>query len=236
MQLKQKAKDYFIACFAFCSRHSAGIGGFAAIVGVILGLYGCYGSTKTDSIIKQNQKVMEELVKVIEPLTTDQLKTTRMKYIPIPLKKPEIPEDFLKAHAPTKQSSKIIAACIMLASKNYNIPPAVMIGIYKKEGGRLGEEYKRKNGSYDLGPMKINSTKIPMLAEKWGVNEKTAYAWVKDDACTNLGVATWILSNFFSETKNLREAIGKYDENPKTEKKYASDVIDILNSNGLIKK
>jgi hypothetical protein len=49
------------------------------------------------------------------------------------------------------------------------------------------------NGSYDLGPMQINTIWLPELAQSWGVSESTAYKWVRDDPCTNMGVAAWIL-------------------------------------------
>ena len=61
-------------------------------------------------------------------------------------------------------TSTVLAACLMLASQTYSVPPAVLVGIYKVEGGKVGQEVRNTNGSYDLGPMQINTLWIPELA------------------------------------------------------------------------
>lgn len=99
--------------------------------------------------------------------------------------------------------SKILAACLMLAAQTYSVPPAVMVGILQVEGGNVGQQVHNTNGSYDLGPMQINTIWIPQLAEYWGVDSGTAARWVRDDACTNMGVAAWILRGHMDETGSL---------------------------------
>jgi len=134
-------------------------------------------------------------------------------------------------------ASKILAACLMLASQTYSVPPAVLVGIYKAEGGKVGQEVKNTNGSYDLGPMQINTIWMPELATKWGVSEATARKWVRDDACTNVGVSAWILKGHLNETGSLSKAIAHYhSRTPLHGTRYKNKVIDILNDNGLVKK
>ncbi len=134
-------------------------------------------------------------------------------------------------------ASKILAACLMLASQTYSVPPAVLVGIYKVEGGKVGQEVKNTNGSYDLGPMQINTIWMPELAKKWGVSEETAKKWVRDDACTNVGIAAWILKGHLNETGNLAKAIAHYhSRTPRHGRRYQSKVIDALHDNGLVKK
>ncbi len=133
-------------------------------------------------------------------------------------------------------ASKILAACLMLASQTYSVPPAVLVGIYKAEGGKIGQEVRNTNGSYDLGPMQINTIWMPELADKWGVNEDTARKWVRDDACTNVGVAAWIFKGHLDETKSLSQAIAHYhSRTPRYGTKYKKRVINILHENGLVK-
>lgn len=133
-------------------------------------------------------------------------------------------------------ASKILAACLMLASQTYSVPPAVLVGIYKVEGGQIGQEVHNKNGTYDLGPMQINTIWMPQLAEKWGVNEDTARKWVRDDACTNVGVAAWILKGHLDETQSLSQAIAHYhSRTPKFGGTYKKKVISALHENGLVK-
>ncbi|MCB1532117.1 MAG: lytic transglycosylase domain-containing protein [Alphaproteobacteria bacterium] len=133
-------------------------------------------------------------------------------------------------------SAKVLAACLMLASQTYSVPPAVLVGIYKAEGGQIGQEVKNTNGSYDLGPMQINTIWLPDLAHRWGVNETTARKWVRDDACTNVGVAAWILKGHLEETQSLSQAIAHYhSRTPLHGTKYKKRVISILQENGLVK-
>lgn len=133
-------------------------------------------------------------------------------------------------------ASKVLAACLMLASQTYSVPPAVLVGIYKAEGGKVGQEVRNENGSYDLGPMQINTVWLPDLAQRWGVQQNTARQWLRDDPCTNVGVAAWILRSHLDETGSLSKAIAHYhSRTPHFGTKYKSRVINIMKDNGLIK-
>jgi hypothetical protein len=133
-------------------------------------------------------------------------------------------------------ASKVLAACLMLASQTYSVPPAVLVGIYKVENGKVGQEVQNENGSYDLGPMQINTIWMPELADKWGVTETTARTWVRDDACTNVSVAAWILRGHIDETGSLSQAIANYhSRTPLFGASYKQKVITVLNENGLVR-
>ncbi|MAZ76808.1 MAG: transglycosylase [Micavibrio sp.] len=133
--------------------------------------------------------------------------------------------------------SKVIAACLMLAAQTYSVPPAVLVGIYDVEGGKPGQAVgPNTNGSYDLGPMQINTLWIPELAKKWGVKESSAYSWVKNDPCTNMSVAAWILKTHINETRSLSKAIAHYhSRTPRIGYAYKGRVIDAMRRKGLIK-
>lgn len=133
-------------------------------------------------------------------------------------------------------ASKVLAACLMLAAQTYQVPPAVLVGIYKVEGGKVGQEVRNENGTYDLGPMQINTVWMPDLAERWGVSPDTARRWVRDDACTNVGVSAWILRSHLRETSSLSQAIAHYhSRTPLHGKTYKAKVIDVMKQNGLVK-
>ena len=133
-------------------------------------------------------------------------------------------------------ATKILAACIMLASQTYDVPPALMVGIYKAEGGKIGQEVQNSNGSYDLGPMQINTIWLPELADKWGVSEDKAHEWVRDDACTNTRVAAWILRKHIDETQSLSQALQHYhSRTPKYGVKYKKRVLSLMQENGLLR-
>ncbi len=133
-------------------------------------------------------------------------------------------------------AGKVLAACLMLASQTYSVPPAVLVGIYKAEGGSIGQEVYNKNKTHDLGPMQINTIWVPELAERWGVNETTARTWLRDDACTNIGVAAWILRGHMDETGSLSKAIAHYhSRTPRHGDKYQRRVVSIMKESGLVK-
>lgn len=132
---------------------------------------------------------------------------------------------------------KILAACLMLAAQTYSVPPAVLVGIHQVEGGKAGQAVgPNDNGSYDLGPMQINTLWIPELADQWGVSNNTALRWVKDDPCTNMGVAAQILRGHMDETGNLSQAIAHYhSRTPKFGGPYKGRVVSAMRSKGLLR-
>ena len=132
--------------------------------------------------------------------------------------------------------NEVFAACLLLAAQNYAVPPAALVGIYHVEGGKVGQQVLNKNGSYDLGPMQINTIWMPELAKKWGVSESHAKKWVRDDPCTNVGVAAWILRGHLTETRNVKQAIAHYhSRTPKFGNVYKKKVINVMYKNQLVK-
>lgn len=134
--------------------------------------------------------------------------------------------------------TKVLAACLMLAAQTYSVPPAVLVGIYQVEGGQIGQAVgPNDNGTYDLGPMQINTLWIPELAQLWGVEERTAYKWIKDDPCTNMGVAAWIFRNHMNETGSLSRSIAHYhSRTPQHGVPYKKRVINAMRRQGLLRE
>ena len=132
--------------------------------------------------------------------------------------------------------SQVLAACLMLAAQTYAVPPAVLVGIYQVEGGKVGQAVRNTNDTYDLGPMQINTIWMPELAKEWGVSEASAKKWVRDDPCTNMGVAAWILRGHIEETKSLSQAIAHYhSRTPHIGSRYKAKVVTAMRNKGLIK-
>jgi hypothetical protein len=125
----------------------------------------------------------------------------------------------------------------MLAAQTYSVPPAVLVGMYEVEGGRVAREVgPYSDGSYLLGPMNISSNLIPELSDKWGVEPKIAYKWVKYDPCTNFGVSAWILRKHMNETGSLAQSIEEYGSGPLGEGEiYKKQVVDAMRKKGLLR-
>jgi len=107
-------------------------------------------------------------------------------------------------------TAQALAVCIFTAAQTYAVPPSVILGILHVEGGRVGMASKNTNGTHDLGPMQINTLWVPELARHWNVPEATAKRMVRDDACVNIGVGTWILRKKMNETGSLYKGIAWY--------------------------
>jgi hypothetical protein len=107
-------------------------------------------------------------------------------------------------------TAQALAVCIFAAAQTYVVPPSVILGILNVEGGRVGQAVQNKNGTYDLGPMQINTVWVPELARFWGVRESVAMRLVRDDACINIGVGAWILRTNMNKTGSLAQGIAHY--------------------------
>ncbi len=134
-------------------------------------------------------------------------------------------------------SAQALATCLLLASQTYQVPPAVMIGIMHIEGGRVGQAVgPNVNGTYDLGPMQVNTRWIPELAKAWRIDHKTAARLVRDDGCVNVRVSAWILSRKIKEAGSLYGGIAYYHSaTPGIGSRYAAKVVALMERKGLIK-
>ncbi|MDD3288739.1 MAG: lytic transglycosylase domain-containing protein [Alphaproteobacteria bacterium] len=130
-----------------------------------------------------------------------------------------------------------LAACLLLASNTYQVPPAVMIGIMHVESGRIGQEVgPNSNGTFDLGPMQVNSRWLTPLAKHWRVDQRTAKTWVRDNGCVNVHVAAWILRQKITEAGDLYGGIARYHSaTPGFGNRYAAKVITAMEKKGLIR-
>ncbi|NCC03978.1 MAG: transglycosylase [Proteobacteria bacterium] len=135
-------------------------------------------------------------------------------------------------------TAKALATCMLLAAQTYQVPPAVLIGIMHVENGRVGQQVGPNiNGTYDLGPMQVNSRWVPQLADAWNVDRKTAYSLVRDDGCVNVRVSAWILRQKIKEAGSLYGGIAYYHSaTPGIGTRYAAKVIAAMERKGLIRR
>lgn len=131
-------------------------------------------------------------------------------------------------------SPTVLAACLLIAAQTYQVPPGVLLGIMQVEGGRIGQAVGNTNGSYDLGPMQVNTVWLPTLARKWNTNQSTAMRWLRDDGCVNMAVSAWILRQRINYTGDLWSGIAGYHSlTPGIGSRYASRVASAMRRYGL---
>ncbi len=134
-------------------------------------------------------------------------------------------------------TAKALAVCIFAASQTYAVPPSVILGVLQVEGGRVGMASKNTNGSYDLGPMQINTLWVPQLARHWNVPEKKPHQLARDDACINIGVGAWILRTKMNEAGSLYKGIAHYHSaTPHLGQKYRQKVLAAMEKYRMVRR
>ncbi|MFC4236432.1 lytic transglycosylase domain-containing protein [Thalassospira xianhensis] len=131
--------------------------------------------------------------------------------------------------------------CIRDAADLQGVPPLIVLGFLKTEGGSVGmaTPNKGKDGkvfSHDLGPMQVNDKVwVPVIADlHFNGNKDEARTALKDWGCYNIHVGTWIFRQYLDEANgDYIEAIGFYNSHTpaikrKYQKKYAENFLDML--------
>lgn len=99
-----------------------------------------------------------------------------------------------------------IAWCVAQAAEDFpDVPRLAILMILDTEGGWPGAEIRNTNGSYDLGPMQINTQWLPTFAS-FGLTREM----LRDHACTNIYAGTWILREELRRHPDLPEALAYY--------------------------
>lgn len=93
------------------------------------------------------------------------------------------------------------AACMQRAAAGFKVPELPLWILLDVERGTVGKVSGNKNGSYDIGPMQINSSWLGRLA-KLGVTEDQ----LLNDLCTNIFVGAWV---FAHEYKRFNGDMGR---------------------------
>lgn len=95
--------------------------------------------------------------------------------------------------------------CINKAAIEYHIPATLIISVLKAEGGRNGLASPNKNGTFDYGPMQINTVWLKQI-EKYGYTREI----IQYNPCANVAVGAWILSREIANGKTLWQGVGNY--------------------------
>jgi hypothetical protein len=95
--------------------------------------------------------------------------------------------------------------CINQAAVTYHVPAALIISVLGVEGGKVGMAKLNTNGTYDYGPMQINTIWLDKIKPYGYTQQQIQY-----DACSNVMVGTWILGRNIASSPDLWRGIGGY--------------------------
>lgn len=121
-------------------------------------------------------------------------------------------------------ATSTIPECARSAAQTFAVPDLVLAVVLRVEAGWPGAESRNDNGSYDLGVAQINTIHLPEL-EKLGITRER----LRDDACTNIAVAAFLLRRHFEHRHNWADAITDYhSKTPEHAARYAQLAADAL--------
>ncbi len=120
-----------------------------------------------------------------------------------------------------------ISQCVTDAAMRFQVPASLIQAIMDVEGGKTGQVSQNTNGSYDIGPMQINSIWIPQVEKKGG-----SLALMLHHPCANIHFGTWLLSRELAAVDFNRvtpqafwQAVGNYhSRTPRLNAIYADKV------------
>ena len=112
------------------------------------------------------------------------------------------------APAPYPVPEPVVAECVSTASRTYAVPELVIRTILKVEGGKVGTMSRNTNGSYDLGPMQINTINLSLINKEYPF---LTWKHITYNPCINIMVGTWFLSSKIRARKGvIWEGVGDY--------------------------
>nr|QID22569.1 putative lipoprotein [Escherichia coli]QID23036.1 putative lipoprotein [Escherichia coli]QID23479.1 putative lipoprotein [Escherichia coli] len=83
---------------------------------------------------------------------------------------------------------EIYTQCITDASRFFGIDAELVFTLFDNEGGKVGTFSRNKNGTYDIGPMQINSSNLPEIRDHF---PSVTWRVLAYDACASFWVGTW---------------------------------------------
>jgi hypothetical protein len=86
-------------------------------------------------------------------------------------------------------AQKDVDGCVDAASARFRVPASLIRAVLDVEGGKMGRVSYNANGSYDIGPMQINSLWLPEVERRGG-----SLQLLLDHRCANVHFGTWLLS------------------------------------------
>lgn len=111
--------------------------------------------------------------------------------------------------------------CFISEAKSHSIDPYVLLAVMKTEGGRPGELALNANGTFDLGPMSVNTVWLPSLAKHYRTTEPELKHRLATNGCANVAAGALILKRKIQSNGSLWEGVANYhSSNPARQGRY----------------
>jgi len=145
----------------------------------------------------------------------------------VPWWRPVILLWFVAGALPVSTFASDDSRCLLDASKRFRVPASLIQAIMDVEGGTQGKVSHNTNGSYDIGPMQINSIWLPDVEKRGGSLQLLLY-----HSCANIHFGTWLLSRELDgvdpqriDIRSFWRAVGNYHSHtPERNASYSQKV------------
>ncbi|MFZ2994584.1 lytic transglycosylase domain-containing protein [Sphingobium sp.] len=122
-----------------------------------------------------------------------------------------------------------IGKCIRQAAAGHEWLERTLWGLRDQEGGWIGAEILNTDGSYDLGPMQVNSWWVGRISKILRHSGSDVRHWLIHDACFNVRAARWIFLSALAVTGDYWQAVGAYHSPTKLrQQRYRANVAEKL--------
>lgn len=122
-----------------------------------------------------------------------------------------------------------LETCIRVTAAGRPWLEKTLWGLFDQERGWVGAEVANRNGTYDLGPLQVNSSWVSTISARLGKDPHEVHRWLRDDACFSIGVAAWIFLSGYSRSRDFWQAVGAYHSpTPFRSRRYATAVASKL--------
>jgi hypothetical protein len=126
-------------------------------------------------------------------------------------------------------TKQVVGSCIRAAAGNRPWLEKTLWGLYDQERGWAGAEIANRDGTFDLGPLQINTSWVTVIASLLKRDSRDVRRWLRDDSCFNVRVAAWIFLTGYSHPGGYWRAVGAYHSPTRWRARaYAAGVADNL--------
>lgn len=114
-------------------------------------------------------------------------------------------------HATPEWAQPVTPECVVREAARQSLEVVKVLAVMKAEGGRLGEYSPNANGSYDIGPMQVNTIHLPELSKTYAIPQAAVSRLLAYNGCFNVAVGAWLLRKRTNEARgDFWYGIGRY--------------------------
>lgn len=108
------------------------------------------------------------------------------------------------------QSFLIAQQCLEAEAQKQQVSVLLAASIMKTENGKVGLQRANRNGSYDLGPMQINTVHLQDLGRLTGMPQGRVADYLKFDVCANIATGLWLLRRSINQSGDVWKGVAWY--------------------------